>query len=138
MSHLRRWLAVIAVIVFITLAWWTFYLVHTSLEAERTLQAYRVVLDELTSYLKDSRAWPKDWQSLHNYGQERGVPRNRSEHAEIEKRVTINFNATVDDIARMQPDDFTAVAPIGPNYGPDEARINELLDAARQVVMQDN
>ncbi len=133
MPSLHRWLAVIAIVVFVTLAWWTYYLVHTSLEAERTLQAYRAVLDQLTVYLKKNHAWPKDWQALCDSDPNGYNFSDHSKGVKIRARVAINFNATAKDIANMRPDEFTAVVPLGPNFGPDDLRIQAVIDAAREA-----
>jgi hypothetical protein len=108
--------------------------VTESLEAERTYLANRVVLEVVTNYLKDHpEGWPKNWEELRDTPADaqgfRGWPENIEE---IRRRIRVDFALTRPQVAAMNAETFSAVEPIGPNFGPDESAINQLLSVARE------
>jgi hypothetical protein len=106
-----------------------------SLEAERTLLANRVVLEVLENYLKKHpEGWPTSWEELRDtpvsaYVQGHGWPENIEE---IRRRIRVDFALTRPQVAAMNAETFSAVEPIGPNFGPDESAINQFLSVARE------
>jgi hypothetical protein len=52
-----------------------------------------------------------------------------------EGRVFVDFNTSRAQVADMTVENFSAVKPIRPIYGPREQRIRELLEVARQQPM---
>jgi len=111
------------------------YIVHGSLDAERTLHAYDLVLQLLTVYVnQNSGRWPKNWDDLTtvSLAEQSSIFRWPNEVDEIRQRVYVDFSINGLDVAAMNVDDFSAVKQIGPNYGPSERRIRELLEATRR------
>jgi len=106
------------------------------LDAEETYQADIEVLDIVTTYLKNNPQWPKSWDDLERtamplQSHADAVP-SLDELAEWKKRVYIDFSLTREDVAAMNLENFTAIQPIGPSFGPPETHIEPLLKAARQ------
>ncbi len=109
--------------------------VQVSLEAEKTLGGYLLVLDALTIYVSENTGqWPQSWEDL-------ATASPREEYAgwswprdirEIRKRIWIDFSTSAHELASASPEQFTAVKQIGPNYGPREGKINVLLQAIRE------
>jgi hypothetical protein len=107
--------------------------VSVSLRAQETLQANRLVLEKLMKYLGEHpNRWPKDWEELAQTRDDsfQGMFRWPEDIPEIRKRVEIDFQVTRADVAAMKVEEFSAVRPIGPNYGPEEERIKQLIDIA--------
>jgi hypothetical protein len=108
--------------------------VHISLEAERTLHAYYAVIDVLRVYLQEnSGRWPTSWDEmatveLGDLGGGFAWPRDRGQ---IENRVFVDFSVTGAAVGKMDAEHFSVVQPLGPNYGPREENIAELIEVAR-------
>ena len=115
---------------------WGYLSVRVSLDAEKTLGAYRLVLEVIADYLKQSGGkWPKSWEELSNtqHGGYVGL-RWPSDLAEIKKRIRIDFDLTTTDVISTDYNHFTAVQQVGPNYGPYPWVIAKFLYDARQSV----
>lgn len=108
--------------------------VRTSLEAEKTHHAYIGVLEALETYLRETDGrWPRDWDELSTAGPQREPRALRwpNDLAEIRRRVHVRFDVTASDVAAMEVERFSAVEPVGPNYGPAPYLIEPILKAAR-------
>jgi hypothetical protein len=100
-------------------AWCLYSGVTCSLEAERTLHAYGMVLDLVSTHMeKTSGQWPRSWDDL------RQLPHSEvcgwqwpRDLEDIQKRVRCDFSVTCAEVAKQSPDNFHAVEQIGPNYG---------------------
>jgi len=106
-----------------------------SLEAERTLGASYLVLDILTAYVQQKSAWPASWSDLvpiSPHAQYSGLDWP-ADADDIRRRIDLDFTLCVSEVAAMDVEDFTAVRPLGPNYGLHEGRIKQLLQVARGV-----
>jgi hypothetical protein len=119
------------------LAVWLWQIITMSLQVEMTHQAYGLTLELVKTYVSDNPGkWVKGWEDLENVTllPDRQYPSFRwpQDVAEVRKRVRINFELTRDQLAAMKVEGFSAVQAVGPNYGPDEQRIEALLKAARQ------
>jgi hypothetical protein len=115
--------------------------IHSSLEAERTLHAYYYVLDLLGAYLRERHgAWPKSWDDLGpaTPSVENAAFQWPRDRADIEGRVFVDFSITAADVAKMDVGNFTAVKPIGPNYGQRDGRIRQLIDLTRHELADTN
>jgi hypothetical protein len=94
------------------------------------------VLEALTIYLRNHAEWPKAWTDLQHthIPLESGASYSPSQ-ADLDKwkkRVFVDFATTRARVAAMTVENFSAVRPIRPIYGPREQRIQELLEVARQ------
>jgi hypothetical protein len=134
-----KWIfRLVAVTAIVAISWVGFCAwrgVTTSLEAEKTLHVYTATLDILTVYLKHNHGkWPTSWDDLVGVSPSSQIPDYRwpEDIAEFRKRVRIDFELTGAQVAAMDPEHFSAVEQIGPNYGPNEAWIRQLLNVARR------
>jgi hypothetical protein len=105
-----------------------------SLEAERTHQAYLQVLEALTRYVAEKNAqWPRNCQDLSDFALQYDPSEfdRLRDVAELRRRVDVRFDVTCDEVAAMDSDRFSAVKPIGPNYGENLTGIEGLKEACR-------
>jgi hypothetical protein len=106
--------------------WCLYSGVSFSLEAEKTLHAYGMVLDLVSTYVeKTSGQWPRSWDDLRQLSTSREScgwewPRDLEE---IQKRIRCDFSVTCAEVAKQSPDDFHAVEQIGPNYGSYDSQV---------------
>jgi hypothetical protein len=136
----RRLLLRFGLLVCLGMAWlavWLWQIVTRSLQAEMTHQAYTLTLELVEVYMRDNPGkWVKSWEDLEHVivPPDRHHLRDRWPQGidEVRKRVRINFELTRDQVAAMNVEGFSAVQPVGPNYGPNEPRIEVLLKAARR------
>ena len=105
------------------------YGVAVSLSAESTHHAYRTTLAAATSYVEAHGRWPQNWDELQPFLKD--VDSDPERLAVVRSRVRVDFALTLKDVAGMTPDTFTAIEPIGPNYGKLENVVSELLDVVR-------
>jgi hypothetical protein len=134
----RRWLFWTGVAVFnlgvIAVFWFIFEGARTSLEAERTHQAYVRVLGATTAFVRGHPGlWPNGWEQLATAAPEGGdwsqtLP---DDLEDVRRRIHVDFDLSAADVSKMNADDFSAIRPIGPNYGPDPVRIQMLIDATK-------
>lgn len=129
---LLKWVIVASVLLvssgFVVAAWMIFQGTQTSLEAERTNQAYLLVTDLVSVHVLRTGKWPTDWSDLHSTVPKRlGVWRWPEDATLVEKRVVVDFTLRLEDVCRMTPDTFSAIRQTTPNYGPE-------LDAVRHVI----
>src|SRR5262245_23551411 len=95
--------------------------INRSLEAEYTLHAYRTVLTVLDLHITQNPGqWPTSWDDLTRTAipekDQRGMFRWPDDVQKIQKRLHIDFGLKVADVAKMTPDNFTAVQQLGPSY----------------------
>ena len=112
--------------------------VWESLQAEETHHSQLVVLKVLRTHLDESGKWPNSWEELASTqieeSRQHSMLRWPDAADEIRERIKIDFTYKAEDIAKMRPQDFPAVVPIGPNYGPCEAEIDSVIWAAKRVL----
>jgi hypothetical protein len=106
-----------------------------SLEAEKTLQAFSVLMDVLTNFVDtNSGKWPSGWDDLAR------IPPSRANSTfswpedieRIRSRVRINFDLTTAQVISAGESRFVAIEQIGPNFGPDEPSLHRFFDVARR------
>jgi hypothetical protein len=116
--------------------------VNSALEAETTLHANCVVLYVLEAYMEENPgSWPGSWDELKKTSirdeEQRSNYRWPDDIDEFKKRVHIEFGLSLQQVSDMltreqlkswEFDNFTAVRPIGPNYGPCEAGLFHFMD----------
>jgi hypothetical protein len=106
--------------------WCLYSGVSVSLEAEKTLHAYGMVLDLVSTYVeKTSGQWPRNWDDLRQLSTSREScgwqwPRDLEE---IQKRILCDFSVTCSEVAKQNPEDFHAIEQIGPNYGSYDSQV---------------
>lgn len=116
---MKRWLTIVAVGTVCLLIVAAFQGARFSLQAERTLHAYYLVLDLVGAHVSEhDGAWPTGWDDLVPItpGREGAGWRWPQDRAEIEKRIRIDFSLVSEEVAAMSPDSFVAVNQIGPCY----------------------
>jgi hypothetical protein len=99
--------------------WCLYSAAKVSMEAEKTLGTYYMVIDLVSTYVeKTSGKWPRNWEDL------RQIPPSREwlwkwpdDIGEIQKRIRIDFSVTTAEVAKQDPEHFRAIEPVGPNYG---------------------
>jgi hypothetical protein len=111
------------------LASFAFHIVAVSLAAENTHHAYRTTLAAVASYVGDRGRWPQKWDELQPFL--KSVDSDPERLAAVSSRVHVDFTLTLKDVAGMAPDTFSAIEPIGPNYGKQENDVSQLLDVVR-------
>jgi hypothetical protein len=116
-----------------------------ALEAEETLHTNEAVFCVLSVYLRENPGcWPKSWDDL----EKTTVPPHLQQTFswpedihEMKKRVHVEFGLTLqevsdlvstDDSVRYDFSSFTAVRPIGPNFGSPDPEIKALLELIRE------
>jgi hypothetical protein len=105
---------------------------YVSLQAERTLIAYRQVLWALTAYVDENDGrWPQSWEQLSECALRNDPVRFQgfADLADIRRRVHVRFDVTAHEVALMKRDGFLAVTQIGSNYGEEPSLIERLQEA---------
>ena len=89
-------------------------------EAEKTLHAYRLVLDVLIEYVETEGEWPTGWTDMEAVKPpgEYGLWRWPDDIDEVRKRITVEFDLRGKDLTVMTADSFDLVRQSDPNYGP--------------------
>lgn len=113
----------------IVAGWAIFEGTRTSLEAERTNQAYLLVLDLVSVYVTRTGEWPKGWEALRSTSPRRirGAWRWPEDVALVQQRVVVDFAVRSEDVGLMTPDSFSAVRQTNPNYGPETDAVRHLI-----------
>ncbi len=107
--------------------------VSTSLKAERALHANLLVLDLVREYVVNHNgSWPRSWRDLENL-----PPRRRSMFQwpdsieDVQRYVSVDFEADPDKLATQSVQEFVAVQPKGPCY-PYAYDVAQLIEAIRR------
>ncbi|MBI3832415.1 MAG: hypothetical protein HY291_23020 [Planctomycetes bacterium] len=101
----------------------------TASEAEHTLQVTIETSKILSTYVKDYPGrWPKSWEDLSKSSSDKGhiLTYNLDE---FKKRVYVDFDANLDELATQKPETFSAVRPIGPCFDSYKVFIPELIES---------
>jgi hypothetical protein len=101
-----------------------------SLEAERTHQAYLLVLDLLEKHLRaNSGRWPTSWEELAKTSLDspRSFYQWPGDIQVIRQRVSVSFDIGSVSPALNDSHTFSLVKQNGPNFGKDEIRIRRIL-----------
>jgi hypothetical protein len=139
---------IVGSLVLIAIIAYIYHSVSVSLQAEETLWVNWDVLQVLQVYVAQNPGrWPESWEDLKKTPLpdqwRRSHYRWPEDINEFKKRVHIEFGLTLQEVAAMvtpeqvaQGDfsNFTAVQPIGPNYGPCEGELGHLM----KVVWEQN
>jgi hypothetical protein len=117
----------------------TYRVVHVSLDAEATHQAYLLTLDLLTKYVQETVRWPTNWDELAqiNLPERGGMYQWPKDAEKVSARVKINFLLRLNDIVTMTPENFSAVLPASPNYGTDKSLGTKLTSVDPDAVADD-
>jgi hypothetical protein len=115
--------------------WHLYGAARWSLEAEKTLHAYGMVLDLVSAHVeKTAGQWPRSWDDLRVLSSSREScgwrwPRDLDK---IRERVRCDFSLACAEVARQSPDNFRAVEQIGPNFGCEWPEVCRLLAICRK------
>ena len=133
-----KWRWVVSGSVALTCVIYFYSVVQEALEAERTLQAYLLVLDVMVDYLHEHRSWPSNWDEISGvpHAEHQGIYHWPDDIEIIRNRVQVNFDVTLLDVVNMDASRFTAVEQVGPRFGPDQSVIKRLKEAARLALWQ--
>jgi len=89
------------------------HLAFVALDAGRTADAQREVLELLAAYCGEKQAWPKSWEDLatvSNSGKQHAFAWP-AEMAEVRERVDVDFNLSLADVIKLNSGNFTHVRP---------------------------
>lgn len=135
---MKRLISIVLVFCFIAAAlglWCFISAARAALDAERTLHAFYCVLEVTDLYQKSHQGeWPPDWRALEQIPSDReGMWNWPEDSAEIQQRITIDFNVKPEDIAAMSADEFRAIRQREPCF-PTSAdwRVQALINANRE------
>ena len=124
-----------------------YHCINVSLEAEITYGANWTILVVLETYMIENPGrWPASWDEL----ERTSIPAEQQrmfywpdDIDKFKKRVHVEFGLSLQEVADMVTpeqvkrgdfDNFTAVRPIGPNYGPCESNLGHFME----VVWREN
>lgn len=135
MKRFIKFLALGVALVAVIVLWNVFQAARTSLDAEWTLHAYYCALELTDHYQKSHQGeWPPDWRALEQIPYARASMWNWPEDAaDIQQRITIDFNVSPEDVAAMSVDDFRAIRQREPCF-PTSAdwRVQALINDNRE------
>ena len=111
--------------------WCFFQAARTAIDAEYTLHAYYAILELVEQHVSETGQWPSDWKSLEKipYRHE-SMWKWPEDSTEIQRRITIDFELSLDQVAAMTPEDFPAIRQRQPCF-PMTGRVEILLEAIR-------
>jgi hypothetical protein len=100
-------------------AWCVYCGISNSLEAEKTLHAFRMVVNLVSTHVKNtSGQWPRSWDDLRRLSTSGAAgwqwPRDIEK---TQERIEIDFSATCAEVGKEDPENFRAIRQLGPNYG---------------------
>jgi hypothetical protein len=113
--------------------------IHKSLEAEKTLHAYDIVIQVVEqSVLQHGGQWPRSWQELETIHQIEPSAGWKwpDDRAEIAKRVQVDFTLSSEQVVKMSPTSFSAIVQFGPSFPPQEFRIAALIETVRKSLAE--
>lgn len=111
--------------------------IHDSIEAEKNLHAYLMACSITEEYIKENKKWPKSWMDLESMNYQKSAfyswPRDRKE---VRRRVTIDFDVTIEDVLAQSDSKVIAVAPHKPIYSTYDREIPFLVDIIRETLKE--
>jgi hypothetical protein len=124
--------------IFVFIGWGIFVGTRTSIEAEKTNQAYRLVLDVVSVYVDRTGEWPKHWSDLRSVSPKRsgGTWKWPEDVAEIQHHVAVDFTVQCSNVGQMDSNAFSAIKQIGPNYGSEVETVTHLIEKCQKAVTQ--
>lgn len=114
---------------------WVGYGLSTSMRAEETLHAYKLVADLVCVYLNEQGGkWPKDWDGLLAIEPSRthGVWDWPEESEQVIKRLELDFSVTTAQVAAMKVETLDVIKQQWPHYEHDHYWSARLLEAAKR------
>ena len=110
--------------------------VTLSLEAENrswaTVSTCLIIEEYITQ--NNSHQWPRSWDDLADIVHTEHQPTWPNDREFYELNVAIDFNATLEEVAQMTPEDFSAIKPVGPYNLHAEMYYHKVIEAAQSVV----
>jgi hypothetical protein len=146
----RLALLVLAVLV-IAGVWIIYNGISTALRAEHNLHSTLYVVRLVDEFVYENKRWPESWDELEKlkFTGNAYTPRNGELNAlriggaiefqwpdsslTMQRRVEIDFNADLNDIAEQNSMTFDAIKPIGPFY---EYRDYGIVDSLQQTILE--
>jgi hypothetical protein len=113
---------------------WVALSIKASLDAEKTLHAYRMLLDVIADCVDANNGrWPRSWDELVGV-RNPGCAGFRwpEDVSRLKKRISIDFDLTTDLVVSTGVEHFTAVKQIGPHYGTDPGDVGVFLERLRK------
>lgn len=114
--------------------WYVYRGVSVSVQAERTLHGTVFMAELAGEFVTQKGRWPRSWDELEAFPFPGLNPSFRwpDDARDIRQRVAIDFNADPETILGQDLSSFTAISPIGPNFGRDHC-FHFLQAALRKV-----
>jgi hypothetical protein len=125
----------LAVVAALVVGWFTYQGISASIHAEHVLQAAQLTIQLLRDYVvRHDGEWPRSWSDLEGLpSRSWGMFEWPKDSQNVQRYVTVDFNADTRRLARQGVNGFDAVRPIGPYYPfKDEGSVAALLKAIRE------
>jgi hypothetical protein len=126
--------------------------ISTSLQAEENLHSTIFVIRLVEQFVAEQKRWPRSWEELESLPFSSDAPRPGNgqlsviriggQHGyewpatskDLQRRVSIDFDADQEKVAGQDPMNFSAIKPIGPYYEyRDYGFVQSLQEAIRHV-----
>jgi len=110
--------------------------VERMLEAENRLHATIIAMRAAEQYLDlpDDPGWPESWDDLERVSVDYGWTHWPDDRAFLEDRVSIDFDATLEDVASQQNPAWTAIVPNGDAFDGWRDSVVAVRDAASRAI----
>lgn len=138
----QRWLIGSIVLAVLLATSWLLCVTYLGYSAERDYAWALFVLSLAEDYVIEHRAWPKSWHDLEQVRQTESWEWPRNSPA-IQKRIAVDFDVNLNELADQSVDQFRAIRPNHPNvlFDDEELRrgpVGSLLKAVRQLTKENN
>lgn len=95
-----------------------YYTAKVAGRAEFAYQSRRIAFEAVEAYVEEHGRWPSSWDDLGPIGDiQVGKDAWPSDHEPIRSKIAIDFGLSLEDVARQDPEHFTAIRSRGPVYG---------------------
>ena len=114
MRWLRRPVTLVVLAALLVALWFVCRTVYLVTEAECDYLSTLFVLRLVEDYVTEHGAWPKSWNDLEQV--KRSEPWDWPANSQdMQRRIAVDFNVTVNELARQSVDQFRAIQPVQPN-----------------------
>ena len=138
----RRWVIGSIVLAVVLGASWFLWVIYLGYSAERDYILARFVLELVEDYATEHGAWPKSWRDLEQVKRSEPWDWPKDSRA-IQRRIAVDFDVNVNELANQSVHQFQAIRPIHPNelFNDDNLRrgpVGSLLKTVRRLTKERN